>query len=91
MLSAGPALFDVYQGDQVGAGRKSLAYGLLYQADDRTLTDTEVTAMHGRVVERLRRELGAEVRGPESSGEADRAGRAAHAPDGQNARTEDRV
>jgi phenylalanyl-tRNA synthetase beta chain len=58
-------LFDVYTGDQMGPGRKSLAYSLLYQADDRTLTDAEVNAMHGEVVEQLRRTLGAEVRGPE--------------------------
>jgi phenylalanyl-tRNA synthetase beta chain len=57
------ALFDVYEGSQVGPGRKSLAYGLLYQADDRTLTDAEVNQAHGEVVERLRAELGAEVRG----------------------------
>jgi len=57
------ALFDVYEGTQVGPGRKSLAYGLLYQADDRTLTDAEVNKAHGEVVERLRAELGAEVRG----------------------------
>jgi len=57
------ALFDVYEGTQVGPGRKSLAYGLLYQADDRTLTDAEVNQAHGEVVERLRAELGAEVRG----------------------------
>jgi phenylalanyl-tRNA synthetase beta chain len=57
------ALFDVYEGAQVGPGRKSLAYGLLYQADDRTLTDAEVNRAHGEVVERLRAELGAEVRG----------------------------
>jgi phenylalanyl-tRNA synthetase beta chain len=59
------ALFDVYEGAQVGAGRKSLAYGLLYQADDRTLTDAEVNRAHAEVVERLRAELGAEVRGAE--------------------------
>jgi phenylalanyl-tRNA synthetase beta chain len=57
------ALFDVYEGAQVGPGRKSLAYGLLYQADDRTLTDVEVNRAHAEVVERLRAELGAEVRG----------------------------
>ncbi len=56
-------LFDVYTGEQVGAGRKSLAYALLYQADDRTLTDAEVNEMHREVVARLRRALGAEVRG----------------------------
>jgi len=62
------ALFDVYQGDQVGPGRKSLAYGLLYQAEDRTLTDAEVNAMHGRLVERLRVAFGAEVRGVAAEG-----------------------
>jgi phenylalanyl-tRNA synthetase beta chain len=56
-------LFDVYSGDQVGAGRKSLAYTLVYQADDRTLTDREVDDLHARIVERLRRELGATLRG----------------------------
>lgn len=56
-------LFDVYTGEQVGAGRKSLAYSLSYQAEDRTLTDAEVHVMHGAVIERLRAHLGAEVRG----------------------------
>jgi len=57
------SLFDVYEGPQVGPGRKSLAYSLLYQADDRTLTDAEVNAAHAHVVDRLRAKLGAEVRG----------------------------
>src|SRR5262245_36893097 len=61
-------LFDVYEGAQVGQGRKSLAYGLLYQADDRTLTDVEVNRAHAELVERLRAELGAEVRGADGSG-----------------------
>jgi phenylalanyl-tRNA synthetase beta chain len=56
-------LFDVYSGEQVGAGRKSLAYSLTYQAEDRTLTDGEVNAMHAEVVRRLRQALGADVRG----------------------------
>jgi phenylalanyl-tRNA synthetase beta chain len=63
------ALFDVYEGAQVGSGRKSLAYGLLYQADDRTLTDAEVNQAHAELVERLRAELGVEVRGPNGRGE----------------------
>lgn len=37
----GVELFDVYAGDAVGAGKKSLAYHVLLQADDRTLSDTE--------------------------------------------------
>jgi phenylalanyl-tRNA synthetase beta chain len=60
------ALFDVYAGEQVGAGRKSLAYSLWYQAEDRTLTDAEVNTMHAEVIERLRSTLDAEVRGADS-------------------------
>ena len=56
-------LFDVYQGDQVGAGKKSLAYRLTYQADDRTLTDKEVAKLRGKIVRRLERELEATLRG----------------------------
>ncbi len=56
-------LFDVYRGEQVGAGKKSLAYRLTYQADDRTLTDKEVAKLRSRIVRRLERELGATLRG----------------------------
>jgi Ferredoxin-fold anticodon binding domain len=63
------ALFDVYEGAQVGPGRKSLAYGLLYQAEDRTLTDAEVNRAHGELVERLRAELGVDVRGADGAGD----------------------
>ena len=38
------ALFDVYRGEQVGEGRKSLAYRLTFRAADRTLTTDEVSA-----------------------------------------------
>lgn len=56
-------LFDVYRGEQVGKGRKSLAYRLTYQADDRTLTDEEVARIRNKIVRRLERELGAALRG----------------------------
>ncbi len=56
-------LFDVYRGEQVGAGKKSLAYRLTYQADDRTLTDREVAKLRGKVIRRLEQELGATLRG----------------------------
>ena len=55
-------LFDVYRGEQVGTGKKSLAYRLTYQADDRTLTDKEVAKLRGKIVRRLERELGATLR-----------------------------
>jgi phenylalanyl-tRNA synthetase beta chain len=55
-------LFDVYRGEQVGAGKKSLAYRLTYQADDRTLTDKEVARLRAKIVRRLERELDATLR-----------------------------
>jgi phenylalanyl-tRNA synthetase beta chain len=55
-------LFDVYRGEQVGVGKKSLAYRLTYQADDRTLTDREVAKLRGKIIRRLERELGAALR-----------------------------
>src|SRR3972149_4288523 len=56
-------LFDLYRGDQVGPGRKSLAYSITYQAPDRTLTDEEVAQVRGRIVRRLGAGLGARPRG----------------------------
>ncbi len=56
-------LFDVYRGEQVGAGKKSLAYNLAYQAPDRTLTDDEAVKIRQKIVRRLEQELGAKLRG----------------------------
>ena len=56
------ALFDIYRGPQVGSGRKSLAYRLTYQADDRTLTDREVAEVRQAIVIRLKTELSATLR-----------------------------
>jgi phenylalanyl-tRNA synthetase beta chain len=56
-------LFDVYRGEQVGSGKKSLAYRLTYQAEDRTLTDEEVARLRAKIIRRLEREMGAELRG----------------------------
>ena len=56
-------LFDVYRGDPVPAGKKSLAYALTFQAPDKTLRDAVVAKQVKRIVDRLRQELGAELRG----------------------------
>jgi phenylalanyl-tRNA synthetase beta chain len=66
--SGGPSLvdvklFDLYRGEQIGAGKKSLAYALTYQAADKTLTDADAAAIRNRVVKRLEQELGAQLRG----------------------------
>jgi len=55
-------LFDLYRGDQIGAGKKSLAYSLAYQAADKTLTDAEAAAIRNKIVRRLEQELGAKLR-----------------------------
>jgi len=62
-LLAGANLFDIYRGEQIPAGKKSLAFSLTYQAADRTLTDKEVAKVHARIVRRLEKELEAELRG----------------------------
>jgi phenylalanyl-tRNA synthetase beta chain len=49
-------VFDVFKGEQIGAGKKSLAYRLTYQAD-RTLTDAEVAKVREKIVKRLGEEL----------------------------------
>lgn len=56
-------IFDVYTGDQVPPGKKSIAFALTYQADDHTLTDDEVAKAQRRLTERLRRDFAAELRG----------------------------
>jgi phenylalanyl-tRNA synthetase beta chain len=55
-------LFDLYRGEPLPAGRKSLAYRLTFQAPDRGLTDGDAGAIRERIVSRLNRELGAELR-----------------------------
>lgn len=54
--------FDLYRGQQVGAGRKSLALSLRFRAQDRTITDQEAEAAQQRIVQALRRRFGAEIR-----------------------------
>jgi phenylalanyl-tRNA synthetase beta chain len=55
-------LFDVYQGEQVGEGKKSVAYSLTFRAEDRTLTDEEVNAVMDKILADLATELRAELR-----------------------------
>ena len=55
-------LFDVFRSEQIGAGKKSLAYQLTYQAEDRTLTDAEVTTTRNKIIKRLEHELNAKLR-----------------------------
>lgn len=58
----GVRLFDVYRGEQLGEGQKSLAYSLVYQHPEKTLTDKEVLAIRNKIVKRLEKELDAKLR-----------------------------
>jgi phenylalanyl-tRNA synthetase beta chain len=55
-------LFDVYQGDSIPAGKKSVALACRYRAKDRTLTDEEVNRAHNLLVEQAKARLGAQSR-----------------------------
>ncbi|MHC1782918.1 MAG: phenylalanine--tRNA ligase subunit beta [Anaerolineaceae bacterium] len=61
-LLAEVTLFDIYRGGQIGEGKKSLAYNLVYQAPDRTLSVAEVAALRQKIIKRLDHELGAKLR-----------------------------
>jgi phenylalanyl-tRNA synthetase beta chain len=55
-------LFDVYTGDQVGHGRKSLAYSLRFRAQDRTLTDVDIAAARQAGIDAAAAATGATLR-----------------------------
>jgi phenylalanyl-tRNA synthetase beta chain len=55
-------LFDIYRDEKLGAGKKSLAYRITYQAGDKTLSDKDVAGIRTRIVRRLEQELGATLR-----------------------------
>jgi phenylalanyl-tRNA synthetase beta chain len=55
-------LFDVYQGDPIATGKKSLAYSVVYQSPDRTLTDEEVAAVRRTIIRQVKAELDGDLR-----------------------------
>jgi len=55
-------LFDIYRDEKIGAGKKSLAYRITYQAGDKTLSDKDVSGIRTRILRRLEQELGATLR-----------------------------
>ncbi len=65
--AAGPLLhearvFDVYRGEQVGAGRKSVAIHLAFQSSERTLTDDDAAELREKIVAAVTKQFGAELR-----------------------------
>jgi phenylalanyl-tRNA synthetase beta chain len=66
--AAGPELremrpFDVYRGEQVGPGRKSIAFRVSFQSAERTLSDEDAAGLRQRIVRALADRFGAELRG----------------------------
>ncbi len=61
-LLEGVTLFDVYTGQQVGEGRRNLAYHLIFRAPDRTLKDEELAKVRDKIARLLEREVGATLR-----------------------------
>ena len=55
-------LFDVYSGDQIPPGKKSLAYAVHYRAPNRTLSDKEIGKLRNGVIKQLERRLNATLR-----------------------------
>ncbi|MCB9538766.1 MAG: phenylalanine--tRNA ligase subunit beta [Myxococcales bacterium] len=55
-------VFDVYEGGSLGADERSLGLRVTYRAPDRTLTDEDVSAAHGRLVDHLRDAFSAQLR-----------------------------
>ena len=55
-------LFDVYEGPQVGDGRRSLAFRLLFRSPERTLTDEEVNIIHQQVTDKVLQAFSATLR-----------------------------
>ncbi len=46
-------LFDIYEGEQVGADKKSVAFSLVFRANDRTLSDTEINEVMDKILAEL--------------------------------------
>lgn len=56
-------IFDLYEGEKLENGKKSIAFSLKYYDPERTLTDEEVTKVHEQVLEKVKEKTGAVLRG----------------------------
>ena len=62
-LARSVELFDVFRGAQLGRGKRSLAFAIRLQADDRTLSDTDVSAARQKMIDAVSSKFGAGLRG----------------------------
>lgn len=62
-LIAAVDVFDVYQGEHIAAGKKSVAIAVTLQPEERTLTDAEIEAIAAKVVAQVEKQTGGTLRG----------------------------
>jgi phenylalanyl-tRNA synthetase beta chain len=62
-LIAGIAVFDVYEGQGIEAGKKSIAIAVTIQPREKTMTDTEIDAVGAKIVAEVSKRTGAVLRG----------------------------
>jgi phenylalanyl-tRNA synthetase beta chain len=55
-------LFDVYEGEQIPPGTKSLAYAIVFRSPERTLTEAEIDSLHEDIEKALERDLDGKIR-----------------------------
>lgn len=55
-------LFDIYEGEEIPEGKKNLAFHIIYQAEDKTLSSSEIDNLQNKIIETLESNLGWEVR-----------------------------
>ncbi len=55
-------LFDMYEGEEIPDNKKNLAFHIIYQSDDHTLTDKEINAWQEKIIKALEEEKGWEIR-----------------------------
>ena len=57
------SVFDVYEGDKIEAGKKSVALAVTLQSTEKTLTEAEIDAVGGKIVAEMAKRYGASLRG----------------------------
>jgi phenylalanyl-tRNA synthetase beta chain len=55
-------LFDVYKGEQIESGKKSMAYAIVYRDVNKSLTDSDVSKVHDKILKTLETKFGAQLR-----------------------------
>jgi len=55
-------LFDIYEGDKIPEGKKNLAFHIIYQAENRTLSSKEIDEIQNKIIKNLEKKLEWQVR-----------------------------